>query len=119
MDKFLVCSCCEASWDERDDILDDPWLELVGYQVDLAGLSRGFFLFNHMVEGCGSTIAVEVEQFADLKGSPRFEENQYGTELCSESQGRMDYLSRCNRPCRNAWLRDLAMIIKGRLTDRL
>ena len=115
MDSFLVCSCCGASWDERDDILDDPRLELVGFQVDFAGPSNGFFLFNHMVEGCGSTIVVEVDLFADLGSVARFDESQFGTELCPGRCGRIDDLSRCDRPCRNAWVRELAMIIKDRL----
>ena len=59
-------------WGERKDILDDPQLKLVGYQADFARPNRGFFLFNHMVDECGSTIVVEAELFTDLKSDPSF-----------------------------------------------
>ena len=115
MDSFLVCSCCGVSWDERDDILDDPRLDLVGFQVDFSGSSNGFFLFNHIVEECGTTIVVEVDLFADLRSVVHFEENQCGTNRCPGRCGRIDDLVRCTQPCRNAWVRELAIIIRDRL----
>jgi len=115
MDSFLVCTCCGVSWDERDDILDDPQLDLVGFQVDFSGSSNGFFLFNHIVEECGTTIVVEVDRFADLQSGARFEENLCGKEPCPGRCGRIDDLVRCDKPCRNARVRELAIIIRDRL----
>ena len=115
MDSFLVCSCCGVSWDERDDILDDPQLDLVGFQVDFTGSSNGFFLFNHIVEECGTTIVVEVDRFADLQSGARFEKNLCGKELCPGRCGRIEDLVQCDKPCRNAWVRELAIIIRDRL----
>ncbi len=117
MDSFLVCACCGVSWGVRDDILNDPLLELVGFQVDFTGSSNGYFLFNHMVEECGTTIVLEVDLFADLGSVTRFGENLCGTELCPGRCGRIDDLVRCDKPCRKAWVRELAIIIRDRLPN--
>ena len=46
-DGFKQCTSCGFRWSTRDQFLEDPDLELVGYQVNFVELLTGFFLFNH------------------------------------------------------------------------
>ena len=107
MAEFQTCSGCATRWVDRDSFIDDPLTELIGYQVDFLDLTGGYLLFNHHRDGCGSTLALEVERFVDLYRGSAHPESLYGTAECGGRCGRVDDLARCDRPCRNAWVREL------------
>jgi hypothetical protein len=112
---FLCCSCCDKTWATREDFLADGELILNGYQVDFSRPETGFLLFTHHREDCGSTLALEVQRFADLYRGPGHDLDLHGTTDCSGLCGRTENLMRCDRKCRNAWVRDLvAVIMEGR-----
>lgn len=115
---FLSCSCCDECWTTRDAFLDDPRTALIGYQVDFLDLTAGYLLFNHNRDECGSTLAVEVERFADLYEGPEHPRALFGTAECGGRCGRIEDLTRCDRPCRNAWVRELlAQIVERQAAD--
>lgn len=108
---FLQCSCCDRAWPSRDEFLADPLLDVVGYQADFLRLVSGYFLFTHLAPGCGSTLALEVERFADLRRDPRDGPDLHGTAECSGLCGRTEALARCRNRCRNVWVRELLRAI--------
>jgi len=85
----------------------DPDVEIVGFQADFSSPGNGFFLFNHLKASCGSTIALEVTSFDDLR--PASEDLPFleGTENCSGKCGRVEDLSSCDRRCVNARAREI------------
>jgi len=112
---FLGCSCCDKIWATREDFLADGQLKLNGYQVDFARPETGFLLFTHHREDCGSTLALEVHRFADLRPVQEHDLDLHGTAECGGLCGRTENLMRCGRKCRNAWVRELVgAIIEGR-----
>jgi hypothetical protein len=120
MAEFQTCSCCAARWASRSEFIDDPRTELIGYQADFLDLTGGYLLFTHTPDDCGSTMALAVERFTDLyEGARRHAdaESLFGTAECCGRCGRIDDLQRCERPCRNAWVRELLQRIVERKTD--
>jgi hypothetical protein len=115
---FLGCSCCDRVWPTRDAFLDDPLLDVVGYQADFLRLGAGYFLITHLARGCGSTLALEVERFADLYLGPRYGPDLRGTAACTGLCGRTEVLVRCRNRCRNAWVRELLRAIVERRRTR-
>ncbi len=63
---FKVCSMCGVVWETLDDFLADPALEQSGYQVNFFDLKGGLFYFTHLVENCGTTMAIPVGEFTSL-----------------------------------------------------
>ncbi len=112
MDCFLDCSCCGATWKKMEDALRDPALELIGYQINKLRPNKGLFLFNHIAGDCGSTLALEVGMFKQLSPQPDSRKSLWNTENCPGHCGRIEDLARCERPCSNAWVRELAVKIR-------
>ena len=71
VDVFKQCPCCGTVWRTQETFLEDPQLNVVGYQVNFHELLLGFFLFSH--QSCGSTIALPAECFRDLYDGPIYE----------------------------------------------
>ena len=109
-DGFKQCTSCGFKWSTRDQFLEDPDIELVGYQVNFVELLAGFFLFNH---SCGTTLAVLSEAFEDLYDGPVFSERATGSEECQEHCLHEDDLSPCPVPCECAFVREIIQHIKS------
>ena len=109
-DGFKQCTSCGFRWSTRDQFLEDPDIELVGYQVNFVELLLGFFLFNH---SCGTTLAVLSEAFEDLYDGPVFSERATGSEECQEHCLHEDDLSPCPVQCECAFVREIIQYIKS------
>lgn len=107
MSFFTECSCCRTGWRSRRAFLLDPDVEVVGFQADFSSPGNGFFLFNHLEASCGSTLALEVASFEDLRPAGEDLPLLEGTEDCSGRCGRVEDLSRCDRRCVNARAREI------------
>jgi len=110
MHVFKQCTCCDFSWISREEFLQDPHLELIGYQVNFENLKLGYFLFNHLT--CESTIAVPAGRFEDLYNGPVFSERLTGYETCPGYCLHQDILQPCNALCECAYVREIVQIIR-------
>jgi hypothetical protein len=66
--EFKRCIICEKSWCERDEFLNDPELEFIGYQAFLEDGVLGFFMFNH--DPCGTTLTVRTDKLREIAEGP-------------------------------------------------
>lgn len=101
---FKVCGC-GRQWKEREEFLSDPDVRLAGYQVNFVELRQGFFLFNHIVPRCGSTLAVVVDRFVDLYSGAVFTRRASGSSECPGSCLRRGDLTPCPVECECAYVR--------------
>lgn len=76
MNDFKTCPHCGKIWPNRDVFLEDPGLELIGYQVDFEVIERGLFLFNH--HDCQTTLAIPTGSFKDFHHGSFFSKRQTG-----------------------------------------
>ena len=112
LDHFKRCNTCGRIWRDREDFLSDPGLQLVGYQVNFKDLEAGLILFQHDVEGCGTSLALWVEQFIGLYNGPVFAERMTGTEVCPTYCLYEHKLGACKAACECAWVREVLQIVK-------
>ena len=108
---FARCSCGHT-WRTREDLLNDPQAELVGYQVNFGDLDLGFLLFNCL--RCRTTVGVEASACRDLYRGPVFEERATGTDDCPGYCLRVDELGRCPAQCECAYVREILNAIRSR-----
>jgi len=109
MEPFKICSYCQHVWLNRNEMLADPDINLVGYQVNFENLELGLFLFNHEV--CRTTIAVPANRFKDLYDGPVFAERQTGTDQCQELCLHENQLVCSPAQCECAYVREILHIV--------
>jgi hypothetical protein len=120
MEPFKKCSSCDTIWQTRDEMIDDPELNLTGFQPTTTDGPAGFALFNHDRPECGSTIALETHDLLDLYDGPIRNEVLLGTDQCEGHCYRIDDLARCDAPCRNAMIREvLKQILERQRRNRV
>jgi hypothetical protein len=102
---------CGFTWTGRDDLLSDPAVQIIGYQVCFEELAAGSFLFNHSCEG---TFAIRVQHFRDLYDGPIFQERKTGTEECLGYCLDREQLGICFAQCECAYVREIIQIIRNR-----
>jgi hypothetical protein len=112
MNSFKICPHCGKTWLNRDVFLEDPGLEVIGYQVDFEAIEAGLFLFNH--HDCKTTLAVRAGSFKDLHHGPFFSERNTGLDSCPGYCLRRQELEPCPAECACAWVRDVLQIIRQR-----
>ncbi len=110
---FKECTMCKKQWKEREPFLEDPLLEIIGYQADIEDLEYGLFLFNHHEKNCGSTIAIRVHKFKDLYDGPIYSQCLFGTEECHELCLHKNNLDPCPAKCECSYVRNLVQIVKN------
>lgn len=110
MDAFKTCPCCPQTWSTREELLADPNIELVGYQVNFGTLELGLILFNH--KACRSTLALHARLFRDLYEGPVFAERRTGEAECPRFCLRADELGACAARCECAYIREILQIIR-------
>ncbi len=110
-DKVLWCTCCNCSWETRDELLSDSRLQIVGYQVNFDDLLLGFILFNHLT--CQSTLAVPAGLFRDIYDGPVFSQRATGNEECPGYCLRESELNACPAKCECAYVREILQIIRN------
>ena len=91
--------------------MEDPDIEIVGYQANFKELMAGLLYFNH---ACKSTLAVSADAFADLYHGPVFEKRQTGSEDCPGFCLHKDELRPCPAECECAFVREVIQCIKDR-----
>ena len=109
---FKKCSCGYI-WADRTEFLNDATVNLIGYQVHFEELQAGFFLFNHRIADCGTTLAMGVRDFADLYNGPVFEERMTGGQSCSGLCQQRENLERCPVHCECAFVREVIAIVRN------
>ncbi len=109
---FKTCTMCEQTWMNRDRFLEDPEVEFIGYQANLAELEAGFFLFQHNRPGCETAMAVTVSDLSDLQQGPVFSERKSGSSTCRGYCKRRSDLSLCPVECECAYVQDIIQIIR-------
>ena len=113
-DVFKTCSCCSTAWKTRNEFLSDPYLKLNGYQICMVDLEYGLFLFTHLVEGCFSTIAINIFAFSDLYDGLKYRENRALSPECPRYCIDEQNLERCESLCECAYVREIMQIIKAK-----
>lgn len=108
---YKNCNVCGHAWDSRAAFLGDPLIELIGYQVSFEDLKAGYFLFNHTVRGCGTTLAVPAGDFFDLYEGPIFEERLTGTQNCPGFCLNKGNMERCPERCECAYVREVLQVV--------
>ena len=107
---FKHCPNCGAHWHLRNDFLNDPGLQVIGYQVDFRALDTGIFLFNHV---CKGTLAVHASDFRDLYTGPVFRTRATGGDACPGHCLHKDDLAPCPVRCECAYVREILQLIKS------
>jgi len=107
---FKTCNICGTGWSSRDDFLNDPDIELVGYQVHFERLMMGIIHFNHSCEG---TLTLYAYCFMDLYDGPVFTERATGGDDCPEYCLHRHNLEPCPAKCECASVREVIQTIKG------
>ena len=111
MDPFKTCPLCGHAWASRRQFLEDPELELIGYQVDFLDVALGLFLFNH--RDCETTLAVRAGNFLDLYDGPVYQGCRAGEAECLRHCLRRSDLRPCPVECECACVRALLGIIRA------
>ena len=106
---FKICPSCQLRWTTRDMFLQDPELEIIGYQANFGDLEMGLFLFNHC---CGTTLSIWAKDFIDLYHGPLFKKRATGSEECRGLCLDKDDLHSCPVHCECAYVREVVTLIK-------
>ena len=107
---FRTCSCGHE-WTSREDFLADPHVTIVGYQVNFEHLREGFFLFNHLAEGCLTTLSIPAAMFLDLYSGRLFQDRLTGSFECSGQCLHQSNLAPCPAQCECAFVREVVNIV--------
>ena len=103
---------CELAWTDRESFLADPEATLIGYQVDFDELVAGYFLFNHRVADCGTTLAVHAGEFIDFYDGPMFEERLTRTDRCGGHCLQQSDIEPCPSKCECAYVRAVLQVVR-------
>ena len=106
---FKICPKCRFMWCDRQDFLEDPHIEIVGYQAHFEELKEGLFLFNH---SCKGTLSIHAARFEDLYDGPIFAERATGGPECPGFCLHKDELAPCTAKCECAYVREIIRIIR-------
>lgn len=106
---FKKCPNCGYEWRDREDLLSDPDVEIIGYQVNFLRLEAGYFMFNH---SCKGTFTVPANQFKDLYHGSIFAKRAAGTDACPEYCLHQVELRPCPVHCECAYVREIINIIQ-------
>jgi hypothetical protein len=112
-DRFKTCTTCSKPWKTLKDFLADPELALAGYQAAFEDLEGGLFLFNHLYDNCGTTLAVTVKKFTVLSSRPILARSGKRPSGCSGFCAHPDELSPCPVACECGWVREIMQIIRN------
>lgn len=108
---FKVCPGCHHVWITRDDMLYDPTVSLLGYQVHFLDFKRGLFYFNHNQPDCKSTFTISVNELEDVYEGPRYTTNKMADDDCPLYCLRRTEMDNCKQPCEGQFVREIIEII--------
>lgn len=115
---FKACPLCNRIWESRSDFLKTSNLRLRGYQADIDKIENGLFLFNHIMDNCGTTLAIPVYEFFDLYQEIRYPKSRFGSDVCEMRCLNRNDLEICGADCANAFIREILQIIKSKLHNK-
>ena len=107
---FKECKVCGQVWKDRQSLLIDASVQLLGYQVYFEDLIAGLFLFNH---ACMGTFSIQAGAFIDLYDGPIFEERKTGSEECPGYCLHKNELRACPAKCECAYVREVIQLVKN------
>ncbi len=107
---YKSCSMCGKNWMSRDEFLEDPNVQLVGYQAHFEELTAGLFLFNH---SCETTLSIHAEDFADLYHGAIFPSRATGNKYCPGLCLHENNLEPCQIECECAYVREILQLIRN------
>ncbi len=110
---FKICPMCSNHWEMLEDFLSDHELELSGYQVSFIDLKGGLFYFSHTKPGCGTTLAIPVNEFTGLSNRPMLASQGKQSKCCPELCVRKNDLEPCPVECECSWVREIMQIIRN------
>ena len=96
-----ICTVCNQEWHTVTDFLNDPEIEIIGYQSKFEELEDGYFLFNH---NCATTLAIPVDAFSHLRNGQVFTENKAGKKDCPGYCIQKWELGTCRNSCECRWV---------------
>jgi len=99
-------------WESRDDLLADPAVKIVGYQVNYADPNAGLVLFSHETPDCGTSLAVTMREFRDFYFGPICEDLLENTDECPGYCKNRDSLEPCFGKCKCTFARDILQILR-------
>ena len=113
---FKKCSMCKTVWTSRDDFLNDPAIEMIGYQPDFENLEIGLFYFNHNRSDCHTTLSFQVNEFSDMYDGPVYQEQKQGSDDCPGLCLYKGNLEPCPARCACAYVRNLMQLLRRPLS---
>ncbi len=108
---FKKCTGCGHRWEKREDFISDPHVKLIGYQVNFDDLDTGYFMFNHLVPKCLTTIAMHTALFRDLYGGEVYHMRATGSFKCPGHCLHVDNLKVCPAKCECNFVREVMQVI--------
>lgn len=109
--EFKTCSTCHCIWAKREDFIKNPGIKLIGYQPYFEEPDKGLFLFNHIEPSCGTTLALQVDLFADLYSGQVYKELKRGLGECGGNCLTINDLTPCSAQCSMAHIRQIMQTI--------
>jgi len=106
---FKTCPGCRTEWTAREDLLSDPEVTLIGFQVDMIRPRGGLFLFNHR---CRDTFAIAAEEFLDLVDQPLVTGSLRGTPVCERHCLHRSDIGPCRQHCECTFVRDVPQVVR-------
>jgi hypothetical protein len=111
---FKICPNCQKQWSTRDQLLDDPHIELLSYLFSKANVGRGIFLFKHDLPHCETSLSFQVADFADLYQESNETNNLFATDHCAGKCLDKGDFSDCGMACSNRFVRVILKKINER-----
>jgi hypothetical protein len=109
---FKVCTSCGHVWPTMESFLTDPELRLAGYQAHFEDLTGGLFIFTHVHDGCGTSMALPVKKFIPLTARPILSSRSEQPGNCPGLCMREGCFDPCPEECECNWVRETLWIIK-------
>ncbi len=110
---YKKCTCCAHCWKEPEDLVLDESLYINGYQASFKNADEGLFFVTHMVDGCGTTLAIPAGSLKDLYTGPEYATCMALTDLCDGHCLDRDDLAPCPNHCSMRWVRDILQLLKN------
>jgi len=104
---FKTCTSCGHVWPSLEVFLSDPKIVLAGYQPHFDDLTAGLFIFTHLKETCGTSMAIPVHQFIELSNRPILSARTREPEGCPNLCMRKGCFDPCPVECECNWVRDV------------
>jgi hypothetical protein len=109
---YKQCSYCQQTWRQREDMVRDPEVELIGYQAYFDQPADGLFLFTHNAAGCRTTIAVRAGDFEDYAADSAAAIPSAGAVVCPGHCLHHDNLEPCGADCEMRWVREAMRLLR-------